>query len=106
MKSAIRALAVVIAVLCTTYAAAEEFGVVAVGEGKCKKRDRIVVATNSGFVLAEQYSGSFDRDDEVIGQMNGYGMKDVLVNGSAGRLYIDDFYASREKAERWCFGDR
>jgi hypothetical protein len=64
----------------------------------------VVIATNTGFTLAEQYSGNFDKDDQTVGELNSYEMKDVLVNGSAGRLWIDDYMASRDEARRWCLG--
>lgn len=86
-------------------ASAQVAGIVAAGEGRCQKRDRVLVDTNMGFTLAQQYSGSYDRDDKVVGDLNSYGFKDVLVNGHAGRLWIDDYMASRDKAERWCFGE-
>lgn len=78
-------------------------GVVVVGEGKCSKRDRIVIETNMGFSLVEQYSGNFDRGDKVVGEINSYGIKDVLVNGRSGRVYVDDYMASKDKAIRWCY---
>jgi hypothetical protein len=97
-------LAVLVALWCG-QALAQVPGVVAVGEGKCQRPDRVVIATNLGFTLGEQYSGNFDKDDKVYGALNSYGFKDVLVNESAGRLYIDDYMASRDKAKTWCFGD-
>ena len=78
-------------------------GVVVVGEGGCKKSDVVVIYTNRGFVVAQQYSGSFDKDDKVVGALNSYGSKDVLVNGRAGRLYIDDYGLGRERASEKCF---
>lgn len=82
---------------------AQHAGVVAVGEGDCKRSDRVVIATRMGFTLAEQYSGSFDKDDRVYGDLNSYGFKDVKVRSSNGRLYIDDYMASEDRAKEWCF---
>ena len=79
-------------------------GIVVVGERKCKKRDYIVIETNMGYVYAQQYSGNYDRGDEVIGELNSYGFKDVLVQSSSGRLYIDDYMMSKSKAAEKCFG--
>jgi hypothetical protein len=79
-------------------------GVVVVGEYKCKKRDYIVIETNLGFVYAQQYGGSFSRGDEVVGDLNSYGFKDVLVQSSSGRLWIDDYMMSKAKASEKCFG--
>ena len=68
-----------------------------------QKNDLVVIYTSSGYVIAEQYSGSFDKDDKVVGALNSYGFKDVLVNGRSGRLYIDDFMLSRDRAAEKCF---
>ena len=78
-------------------------GVVVVGERGCKKSDLVVIYTSSGYVVAEQYGGSFDKDNKVVGVLNSYGFKDVLVNGRSGRLYIDDFMLSRDRAAEKCF---
>jgi hypothetical protein len=78
-------------------------GVVVVGERGCRKRDKIVLYTNLGFVIAEVYSDSFYKDDQVIGELNSYGFKDVLVNGRSARLYIDDYMLSRDRAAEKCF---
>jgi hypothetical protein len=56
-----------------------------------------------GFTLAEQWSGSFDKDDRVYGDLNSFGFKDVKVGSSNGRIYIDDFMASEDRAKEWCF---
>jgi hypothetical protein len=56
-----------------------------------------------GYVLAEQYGGSFERGDQVAGDFSSFGMTNVLVNGSPGQLWVDDFMASKDKAQRWCF---
>ena len=79
-------------------------GQVIVGERGCSKRDYIVIATNLGFVYAQQYSGSFDKGDVVVGELNSYGFKDVLINNSSGRLYIDDYMMSKTRAADKCFG--
>ena len=79
-------------------------GVVVVGERGCQKRDYIVIDTNLGFVYAQQYSGSFDKGDIVTGELNGYGIKEVLVNSSSGRLWIDDYMLSKSRASEKCFG--
>lgn len=86
---------------CPSFA--QTAGVVALGEGDCKKSDRIVIATRMGFTLAEQYSGSFDKEDRVYGDLNSYGFKDVKVRSSEGRIYIDDYMASEDRAKEWCF---
>jgi hypothetical protein len=95
--------ALFLAMLMCATALAQNAGVVAVGEGDCKKSDRVVIATRSGFTLGEQWSGFFSKDDRVFGDLNSYGFKDVKVGSSNGRLYIDDFMASEDRAKEWCF---
>lgn len=93
---------ILIALACSP-AWAQNAGVVAVGEGDCKKSDRIVIATRMGFTLAEQWRGTFYKDYRVFGELNRYGFKDVQVEGRDGRIYIDDYQASEERAKEWCF---
>lgn len=106
MQNSLRsaALAVVLSGLSiATFAESMVEGVVVVGERGCKKYDLVVIDTNDGYVLAEQYGGSFDKGDKVVGALNSYGFKDVLVNGRSGRLYIDDYMLSRDRAAEKCF---
>jgi hypothetical protein len=77
-------------------------GSVVVEENTCKHRDYIVIYTNNGLVYAQVYSGSFDKDDVVIGEINSYGFKDVLVDGRSARLWIDDYWLTKEKAIAKC----
>jgi hypothetical protein len=79
-------------------------GVVVVGEYKCKKRDYIIIETNMGFVYAQQFGGSFSRGDEVVGDLNSFGFKDVDVQSSSGRIWIDDYMMSKSRATEKCFG--
>jgi hypothetical protein len=80
-------------------------GIVAVGERGCKKSDLIIISTNMGFVAAEVYTGFFDKGDEVVGNLNSYGLFDVSTNGSSGSIYIDDYMLSRSSAVEKCFGN-
>ena len=80
-------------------------GIVVIGERGCAKRDYIIISLNSGYVYAQQYRGSFDKGDEVIGELNSYGFKDVLVNSSSGRIWIDDYMLSKSRATDKCFGN-
>lgn len=89
----------------TTFAGNMVEGVVVVGERGCKKNDVVVIYTNNGYVIAEQYGGSFDKNDKVVGDLNSYGFTDVLVNGISGQLYIDDYMLSRSRAAEKCFKD-
>lgn len=80
-------------------------GVVVVGERGCKKYDVIVIQTNLGYVIAEVFSGMFDKGDIVVGDLNSFGFHDVLVNGMSGNLYIDDYFLGRNDAAKKCFRD-
>lgn len=95
--------ALFLAPLMCAQALAQNAGVVAVGEGDCKKNDRVVIATRMGFTLAEQWRGRFYKDYRVFGELNRYGFKDVQVEGRDGRIYIDDYQASEDRAKEWCF---
>jgi hypothetical protein len=104
MKKSNFFLAMFLFVLWGTQASAEMVqGVVVVGERGCSKRDYIVISTAQGFVYAQQWSGSFDKDDVVVGRLNSYGFKDVLVNGRSARLWIDDYMLSRSSAADKCY---
>lgn len=88
-----------------TLGFAQTFGVVIKADGDCPARyDRIVIETRSGYVLAEHYRGRFFEGRRVYGNLHSYGFKDVTVNESEARIYIDDYMASRSKAIEWCFG--
>ncbi len=84
------------------HAQAQVAGIVVAGEGDCRRSDRVVIATKNGFTLAEQYRGTFDKDHKVFGELNRYGFKDVLVNNRNGRIYVDDYDVSRNRAVEWC----
>jgi hypothetical protein len=86
-----------------SFAGTEE-GVVVVGERGCKKRDRIIIDTNTGYMVAQVYTGYFYKGDQVIGDLSSYGLFDVLVNGNTGSFYIEDYSLSRSRAAEKCFG--
>jgi len=75
--------------------------------------DRIVIETRRGYTLAEVYSGySATHSGKVIyGEFHSYGFKEIYdeddENGDneVGRIYIDDYMASRSEAIRWCKQD-
>ena len=75
------------------------------GEGSS---DRIIIATELGYTLAEVYSGYPDTYEGrlILGDFNSYGFTDFLdENGNdAGRLYIEDYMASEGTAREFCFG--
>jgi hypothetical protein len=78
-------------------------GVVVMGEGDCNKRAITILNTNYGFVVADVYTGNFDKGDLVIGELNSYGLHDVLVNGSSGSFYVDDYGLNKSRAAEMCF---
>ena len=78
-------------------------GVVVVGEGGCTRRDYIVIHTNTGYVYAQEYGGSYNKGNQVVGDLNSYGFQDVLVNSSSGRLYIDGYDLSKSEVTEKCF---
>ncbi|MDB9857974.1 hypothetical protein OAC63_06295 [Amylibacter sp.] len=90
---------------------AEVWGKVIVDHYECDgdgSSDRIIVATNSGYTLAEVYGGYSDtyKDDLIYGDLNSYGFTDFLnENGDdAGRLYIEDYMAGKSTAREFCWG--
>lgn len=76
------------------------------GEGSS---DRIVIATELGFTLAEVYSGyrSANEGDLIVGDFHSYGFTDFYDdNGNdAGRLYIEDYMTSETTAREFCWGE-
>ncbi|WP_441258995.1 hypothetical protein AB7008_15215 [Bradyrhizobium sp. 521_C7_N1_3] len=64
-------------------------------------RDYFVADGPTGFYLLEWYGGySPSAGDIILGDMSGYGFKDVLYqrNGASGRVYVDDYMLSRARA--------
>ena len=91
--------------LCASVVA-QMAGVVVKADGDCPAGyDRMVFETRSGYVLAEQYSGSFSEGWRVFGNLHSYGFKNVQVGSHQARVYIEDYMASKDKAIEWCFGD-
>ncbi len=80
-------------------------GLVVVREGECVQFDVMVIATEQGYVVAEKITGSFNREDQVVGQLNEYGFRDVLVSGNFGRLYVIEYMQSLNQAASKCFKD-
>ena len=89
---------------------ADTWGKVVVDHYRCTEGigDRIVIATNLGFTLAEVYSGytATHEDKLLFGELHSYGFTDFLDdNGNeAGRIYVDDYMASETTARQWCWG--
>ena len=85
---------------------AQESGIVTKGEGDCAQRDRIVIQTLGGHVLAEKYMGYFLYGFRVSGDLNKLGFRNVTVNDLDGKLYINSSNAGTSSAERWCKEER
>lgn len=84
----------------------QESGIVIKSEGDCAQRDRIVIQTIGGHVLAEKYMGYFLYGFRVSGDLNKIGFRNVTVNGRDGKLYINSSNAGTSLAERWCKEER
>ena len=78
-------------------------GVVVMGEGDCSKSAIIILNTNYGFVVADVYTGYFDKGDQVFGNLSSYGLHDVQVNGSSGSFYVEDYGLNKSRAAEMCF---
>ena len=105
------ALATLLILLNTLPIRAEVWGKVIVDHYECDgdgSSDRIIIATNMGYTLAEVYGGysATYEDDLIFGDLNSYGFTDFLdENGDdAGRLYIEDYMASEGTAREFCWG--
>jgi len=88
----------------TSIAADNVQGVVVVGERGCEKRSRIVIDTSKGFTVADVYTGSFDKGDEIFGDLSRYGLRNILVNNRNARVYIEDYGLNKSRAADKCFG--
>ena len=75
---------------------AAETGVVTWQKSGC---DWYVAETGSGSVLLEWFGGGVPYEgNSIAGDLNGFGMKDLLVNGSSStRAWIDDYMLSRSR---------
>lgn len=84
---------------------AQTVGVVVKADGDCRAgHDRMIFQTRSGYVLAEHYRGRFVEGRSVYGNLHSYGFKDIKVDDNDGRIYIEDYMASKDTAANWCFG--
>lgn len=67
--------------------------------------DVIVIATTNGLTVGELYGGYYalNEEDVVVGELESYGFKDVYcpTSGREARVYVDDFWLSKEDAIRW-----
>jgi hypothetical protein len=73
--------------------------VVAAARSGC--HDYFVANGPQGYYLLEWYGGhSPSEGDVIVGDLGGYGFKDVFypASGAKGRLYVDDYLLSRTRA--------
>jgi hypothetical protein len=95
--------------LNTLPAQCDVWGKVVVDHYECDAAyDRIIIATERGYSLAEVYSG-YNHTYEghlIFGDLNSYGFTDFLDEDGddAGRLYIDDYMADEGTAREFCWG--
>jgi len=89
---------------------ADTWGKIVVDHYRCTAglSDRIVIATERGFTNAQVYSGYSEtyEDKLIFGDLHSYGFTDFLTEDGyeGGRLYIDDYMASKSTAQKWCWG--
>ena len=87
---------------------AQVVGEVVADHYRCKTYDHIVIATQSGYTLAEVYSGYTDTYEGHVleGDLHSYGFTEIYKDGEeVGRIYVDDYMASESAANDWCFKD-
>jgi hypothetical protein len=62
--------------------------------------DYFIAEAPQGYLLLEWYGGHDpDKGDGILGEIRGYGFKDVLyAGGQEGRVYVDDYMLSKERA--------
>ena len=74
-----------------------DMGVVVKRFGSC---DYFIADGPSGYYVLEWYGGyDPDEGDTIFGEINSYGMKDVLYNSSReGRVWVEDYLESTSAA--------
>jgi hypothetical protein len=84
----------VLVLTAAEIARADENGVVVIQKIGC---DWYVAETGTGYVLLEWYGGSVPYEgDRISGDLNGYGMRRLVVRGSSStQAWIDDFMLSK-----------
>jgi hypothetical protein len=65
-------------------------------------RDYFLADGDAGGIYLLEWYGGYDpsKGDSIVGVLNGYGFKDVFYpeSGSSGRIYVDDYMLSRDRA--------
>ncbi len=68
------------------------------------KSDYHIIKTDRWYVLAEWYAGpDFSKGDTITGELHAYGYKMVKVNKQEKetRIYIENYWSSKEKCLDW-----
>ena len=109
MKPTVSAIALLIATI-STPTILSEWGKIVVDHYKCDgegSSDRIVIATELGFTLAEVWQdyGSALEGDFIIGAFHSYGLTEFYDKDGddAGRLYIEDYMTNEATARECCW---
>ena len=97
--------------ILSTPVISNEWGKIVVDHYECDgegSSDRIVIATELGFTLAEVWQGygSAHEGDLIMGDFHSYGFTDFYDEGGdeAGRLYIEDYMTGESTAREFCWG--
>ena len=111
MKPSVSAIALLIATI-STPTIANQWGKIVVDHYECDgegSSDRILIATELGFTLAEGWQGygNAHEGDFIIGAFHAYGFTDFCdENGDdAGRLYIEDYMTNEATAREFWWGN-
>ena len=95
-------------IFSTNQLFAQVVGEVVADHYRCETYDHIVIATRSGYTLAQVYSGYSDTYEGhvLVGDLHSYGFTEIYRDGEeVGRIYVDDYMASESAAKDWCFKD-
>lgn len=57
-----------------------------------------VAEQDLNYILAEKWTCSINRSSQGIGKLDGYGLKDVEIDGISCSVYIDDYLLSKSRA--------
>lgn len=98
----VRFLVALLGIAWSTLPAAADEGVVVLQSLGCF---RIIVAAADGYILADWYGGlTVDTGDRLIGNLHSLGFQTVyLQNRGNVRLWIEDFWASQDKAAAYYY---
>ncbi len=74
--------------------ATEKFEVTRLIKG-CKY---VVLETSSDYILVEDWLCTFSRSSDGFGELKSYGFKDIILDGSQCKVYVDNFMLSKSSA--------